>query len=83
MKLNTHKFALTGAIFAGGWMALATLAALFHVPGATQFMAWVATYAGYYGYHVTWGGLFIGAVIGFIKGYIGFGLFAWVYNRVH
>ena len=34
----------------------------------------------YVGYKICWGGAFLGLLYGFIDGFVGFGLIAWIYN---
>jgi len=79
-RLDTLKFALAGAIYAGACVALATISALLGVPGFKPFADLLAQFYGFYGYSVSAPGIAVGAFWGFLEGFVHFGIFAWLYN---
>ena len=80
LRLDTLTFALAGAIYGTAFMALITIAALLGVPGARPFADWLVQFYGFYGYSVSFIGIFAGALWGLIEGFFHFGIFAWLYN---
>jgi hypothetical protein len=46
-RLDTLKFALAGAIYGSGWVALATICALLGVPGFKPFTDLLAQFYGF------------------------------------
>jgi hypothetical protein len=78
MKLNVKALALSGGIvLALGVFLLTVWYLIFGYEGATlQKLHHV-----YLGYSISWGGAFIGLVWGFIDGFIGGALVAWLYNK--
>lgn len=82
MKLNTFKFALAGAVYAAGLVAVSTILTLVGVPGFGEFTSILEGFYGFYGYSVSITGIFVGAFWGFIEGYVHLGIFAWLYNRL-
>jgi len=81
-RLDTLKFALAGAIYGSGWVALATICALLGVPGFKPFTDLLAQFYGFYHYSVSILGTVIGAFWGFVEGFFHFAIFAWLYNTL-
>jgi len=80
LKLNALKFALTGGILTGLFVACVTLCSLleyFELIGILIYSVY-----GVLGYSITAWGILIGAIYGFIDGFIMFGIFAWLYNKL-
>jgi hypothetical protein len=77
MKLNSLKLAVSAAIVSALSMALLTLSALYLGRGVallklvTPILPW---------YSISWQGVGVGAIYGFIDGFICVGLTAWIYN---
>lgn len=81
-RLDTLSFALAGAIYGTAFMALATIAALVGLPGFRPFADFVTQFYGPYGYAVSPLGVVVGALWGFVEGFVHFGIFALLYNLV-
>lgn len=81
-KLDTFKFALTAGIYLAVCAALATVASLYGVPGFVELTRILASFYGFWGYSISWFGVFTGAIWGFIEGFVHFGIFAWLYNKL-
>jgi len=81
-RLDALKFAIAGAIYGGACIALATILALLGVPGFRPFTDLLTQFYGFYGYSVSALGVPIGAFWGIVEGFIHFGIFAWLYNRL-
>jgi len=79
MTLNTKAFALAGGIMWGLIMAVLTIITL--MSGyAVQFVNLMADI--YPGYTATSTGIIIGAFYGFLDGFIGCYIFAWLYGLI-
>jgi hypothetical protein len=81
-RLDTLSFALAGAIYGAACVALCTIAALVGVPGFRPFVDLLTQFYGFYGYSVSPIGVVVGALWGFVEGFVHFGVFAWLYNLV-
>jgi hypothetical protein len=81
-RLDTLSFALAGAIYGAAFMALATIAALVDIPGFRPFADLVTQFYGPYAYSVSPLGVVVGALWGFVEGFVHFGIFALLYNLV-
>lgn len=78
MKLNIKALGLASGIVWG--LSIFLLTYWFIIvgqPGTTL----VKLSAIYFGYSVTWYGAFVGLIWGFVDGFIGGALLAWVYNK--
>ncbi len=75
--LRPFSFALAGGVFNGAWMFIFTWIAIWWGYGR-EWMEMMEP--GYPGYAVTYGGSIIGAIWGFVYWFIGFYIFAWLYN---
>ncbi|MCL5019203.1 MAG: hypothetical protein M1426_01830 [Patescibacteria group bacterium] len=82
MKLDTLKFALASGILIAIMYAWVTLAALINVPGFTPFASLIEQGYKFYGYSISGAGIFVGAIYGFIEGFVWFGALAWLYNKL-
>lgn len=79
MKLNAKALALASGILWGLGMALLT--ALSMMNGyAGQFLNLMAGV--YPGYTISGIGIVVGAIYGFLDGFIGCYIFAWLYNKL-
>lgn len=77
-KLDIKAFALTcGVLWSGAAFVLGLFAFLF-----SWGVEWVDLLGKVYiGYKATFAGSFVGAVWAFVDGFIGGGIFAWLYNK--
>ena len=81
MKLNALKFGWAGGKVTGLMVALTTIAGIYGIMGGFPlFNGLIADIYGTLGYTVSWLGVLLGAIYGFIDGFIFFGLMAWLYN---
>jgi len=78
MKLNVRALALAGGIVWGLAIFLITYWFLVFGHGGTTLFKLSNVYLGY---SVTWYGAFVGLVWGFVNGFIGGALLAWLYNK--
>ncbi|MBT4166188.1 hypothetical protein HOE04_04070 [archaeon] len=79
-KLNTLKFGLAGGITTALCVALITIAGIFnYCPECTSLISGIY---GSLGYSVSWLGVLLGAIYGFIDMFIGTFVFAWIYNKL-
>jgi len=79
--LHEVNFGLAGGIISGACIFLMTLAyLLFGV--FPESLSLVQDFYGILGYDVTWFGLFLGTIYGFIDGFILLWVFALIYNRL-
>ncbi len=77
--LNQMKFGLAGGIVCGVFFFLATLIAIYTGHGAATLGMMKEMYPGY---DLTIVGSFIGLIYGFIKSFVSFFVFAWLYNNL-
>lgn len=82
MRLNVKNFALAGGIYGALCVAAVTIAALLNVPGFPEFTSFLETFYGSWGYSTSFAGIFIGALWGFVEGFIHLGVFASIYNKL-
>lgn len=81
MKLNVKAFGLAGGILWGLGLFLMTIIVMLIGQGyGITFLGIISNV--YPGYKVTAGGAFLGLVYGFIDGFIGCAVFAWLYNKL-
>ncbi len=78
MRLNVRALGLAGGIVWGLAIFLTTYWFLVFGYGGTMLAKLSNVYLGY---SVTWYGAFVGLVWGFIDGFIGGVLLAWLYNK--
>lgn len=82
MKLNVLKFALAAGIWLAICLILMTVSAMLNIPGFPEFAKSLVNIYGPYGYSVSWLGILVGAIWGFIEGFVHFGILAWIYNKL-
>jgi hypothetical protein len=82
MMLNTPRFALAGGLIAAVALALQTALAILGVPGFRPVTDLLTAWYGPYGYTVTWMGVLVGALWGFVEGVVWLGALSFVYNRL-
>ncbi len=75
--LNTKRFALAGGVLGALWMFVITWIVISSGHG-TEALKMVENF--YPWYHLTPLGSIVGAIYGFIGGFIKLGILAWVYN---
>jgi len=79
-KLNAVKFGLACGIVSGVFIALTTLFSLYGY--ATLWGNLIEDIYGFMGYSISWIGVLIGAIYGFIDGFVMTSIFAWIYNKL-
>ncbi|MDD5133100.1 MAG: hypothetical protein PHD81_02775 [Candidatus Nanoarchaeia archaeon] len=82
VKLNALKFALAAGIWLGICFMFTTISSLVGVPGLTDFSKILVSWYGWWGYSISIQGIFIGTFYGFIEGFVHFGIFALIYNKL-
>ena len=82
MKLGVLKFALAAGILGAIAYFLITLFALVGLPGFLPFAKLIEQGYGPYGYSISALGLIVGGFYGFLEGFVWFGAFAWIYNKL-
>lgn len=82
MKFNTLKFAISGGIVWALCYAVTTISTLLGIPGFAPFANLIESGYSYYGYTITWSGVIVGAIWGFLEGFIWIGLFGLIYNKL-
>jgi hypothetical protein len=80
--MNPKKLALTGGIYLSAITALSTVASLLNIPGFPQFTKILVDIYGPWGYSISITGIFVGAIWGFIEGFVHFGIFGFIYNKI-
>ncbi len=80
MKINALKFAIAAGIWLGLGAVLWTIGALIGIPGVKDFANFLIPFYGPWGYSVSVIGIFTGAVMGFVEGFVHFGFLALLYN---
>lgn len=82
LKLKVLDFALAGGKVCALMVALSTIAGIYGILGGFPlFNSLIADIYGNLGYSLSWKGVLLGAIYGFLDGFIFFGLMAWLYNR--
>ena len=82
-KLNATKFGLAAGIVTAICVALTTLVGMYGFMGG--FALWNALITDIYGalgFSVSWTGVFLGAIYGFIDGFIATWIFVAIYNKL-
>lgn len=82
MKLDVLKFALAGGIVGAIAYFFITLFALVGLPGFLPFAKLIEQGYKPYGYSISASGSIVGGIYGFLEGFVWFGAFAWIYNRL-
>jgi len=79
-KLNALKFGLAGGITAGICVALTTILGIFEL--FPEYNSLIVSIYGFLGYSISWLGVLLGAIYGFLDGFILVIIFAWIYNKL-
>lgn len=79
-KLNDVKFGLAGGIVTAICVVLSTIAGIYGF--LPDYNAIIVSVYGYFGYSLTWLGVLLGAVYGFVDGFILTWVFARIYNSM-
>ena len=82
MKLNAVKFGLAGGILSGLFILLLTFFSLVGSGYASTWTGMIVEIYGFLGYSISWFGVVLGAIYGFIDGFIFCGVFALIYNKL-
>ena len=77
--LNAKAFGLAGGIIWGAAMAFVTVLSLLFGYDGLMLNVFASIYPGF---TVSWSGVFVGAIYGFVDAGIGCWLFAWLYNKL-
>lgn len=79
MRLNALRFGLAAGILWSCYMLLYTIIAMYtgHATALMELMANI-----YPGYSISWSGAVFGMIFGFLDGFIGLSLLAWIYNKL-
>jgi hypothetical protein len=81
-KFNVLKLALAAGIYCAFIFFMSTLLAMLQVGGLVEFAQTLERYYGPWGYSVSPKGLLVGILYGFQEGFMHFGLFALLYNKL-
>lgn len=80
-KINPIRLGFAGGILGGVIILLMTLSGLLF-NSFPEFLSLIADIYGFAGYDVTWFGVILGGIYGFIDCFIFFCLFGLLYNRL-
>ena len=83
LKLNSYKFGLAGGIIGAGCVILITLCGVMGWVGGLKL--WTELLASIYsglGYKISWVGMILGGIYGFVDCFIITWIFALIYNRL-
>jgi len=78
MKLKVSAMAVAGGVVLGGVIFLLTLSA--RIGGHGQHLALLQSL--FWHYTISFRGTLIGGAYGFVCGFVGGGVFAWIYNLI-
>jgi hypothetical protein len=82
MKLSAFSFALAGGVYTAIAMAFMTVCSRLGIDGAHAITNGLTKMFGNFGYSVSWVGLVMSIILGFIVGFLAFGLFVLIYNSM-
>jgi len=77
--LHVKRFALAGGILWGVVVFLVTVFSISTGYGADWLKVLESVYPGF---HVTAVGSIVGLIYGFVDGFVGLGVLAWIYNKL-
>ncbi len=80
IKLNAKKFGLAGGIICGLFVALMTLVGILGY--FSELNALLVSIYGFMKYSISCPGICLGAIYGFIDGFVFFWAFAKIYNKI-
>lgn len=79
-KLPVLRLAVAAGIFLSLHAVIVTVSALAGVPGMRPFAELLTQFYGPYGYSVSGTGVLAGAILGFLEGFVHFGIFGLIYK---
>lgn len=79
-KLNVLKFGIAGGIVTAICISFTTLLGIFGF--FLEYNNLIVSIYGFLGYSLSWLGVILGAVYGFVDGFILTIIFAWIYNKL-
>jgi hypothetical protein len=79
-ELNVLRFGIAGGITTGICVAFLTILGVYGL--FPEFNNLIISIYGFLGYSLSWIGVFLGAIYGFIDGFILTAFFAWIYNNI-
>ncbi len=79
-KINPFKFGIAGGITAGICIAFTTILGIYGF--FPEYNNLIVSIYGFLGYSISWIGVLLGTIYGFIDGFILTTIFAWIYNKL-
>lgn len=74
------RFAVAAGIFISLHAVIVTICAMAGVPGMRPFAELLMQFYGPYGYSISVTGLVAGSILGFLEGFVHFGIFGLIYS---
>lgn len=74
------KFAVAAGIFISLHAVIVTVCAMAGIPGMRPFAELLTQFYGPYGYSISVTGVMVGAILGFLEGFVHFGVFGLIYR---
>lgn len=78
-KIHAVRLGLAGGVLCAALMFIFSIISMYSGYAGEWMMAMDSIYPGYM---LSWGGAFLGAIYGFIDGFVGLYLLGWIYNRL-
>lgn len=79
-KFPVLRFAVAAGIFLSVHAVIVTAGALAGIPGMKPFAELLTQFYGHYGYSISAIGILTGAMLGFLEGFVHFGIFGLIYR---
>lgn len=79
-KLNALKFGIAGGIATAICIAFTTILGIFGF--FQEYNNLIVSIYGFLGYSISWPGVLLGAIYGFMDGFVLTAIFAWIYNKL-
>jgi hypothetical protein len=79
-KIPVLRLAVAAGIFLSFHAVVVTACALAGLPGMRAFAELLAQFYGPYGYSISGTGIIMGAILGFLEGFVHIGIFSLIYN---
>jgi len=79
-KFNALKFGIAGGITTGICVAFTTILGIYGF--FPEYNNLIVSIYGFLGYSISGVGVFLGAIYGFIDGFLLTAIFAWIYNKL-
>lgn len=76
------RFAVAAGLFLALHAIIVTVAAMAGIPGMRPFAELLVTFYGPYGYSISAIGIVAGAILGFLEGFVHFGIFGLIYRAL-